>query len=261
MKAENTEHVREKINELQDTGIALGRRGSLNEALEHFDDALELCRRHQDGSVDMNLLTGFVYANKGATLGDMDQYDKAVECYDAAMEQYGLLVKTDRAYESIRPWLIALMNKGWALLNLGRDDEGLACHEGALQYLRDIRTNPPDLLAPELARTLYNVGEGYIRTKRLQQALPQYEQALEIWGKLIAGGRTEFEEDVAYAVSSMADVHAQLGNLPEALKLCDKAIAEFTRLARLTENPKLASAVATTSELRDDVQRRIAETR
>ncbi len=234
----------------------LGKRASLEESLECFDRALTLCREHGDSSDDFEFLTATVHANRGAALGDMDRYAEAIESYDAAIRIYERLMETNKLPFAVRDWSVAVMNKGWALLNTGREAEGLECHELALGVLRKWN-DENGWLDPEIARALYNVGEGYMRTKRMLQAMPQYEQQLEILRHLIARGRTEFEEDAAYAISSQADIMAQLGRNKDALRFCDEALAAFAQVARATENPKLAAAASTTAELRERVRRKL----
>lgn len=246
----------ELANEAIQTGIELGRRCCFEEALAQFDQALKLCK----GGTHARLkeVAASAHANKGAALGDMEQFPEAIACYDKAIAAYTALAdQDDRRSDLRRDSAISLMNKGWALLNLGKEAAGLACHEQSLAIQRALLDDGAEFVAPDVARALYNVGEGYIRTAQLSRALPQYQQAIEIWQSLIDQGQTNYEEDVVFAISSLADAYHQLGNLPQALKLADQSIKGFMRLIGDTENPRLVGALDTTVALRERVLREL----
>ena len=113
-------------------GITLGSRGLCNDAIEALDKAVAVCQNFKGHSDAVTMLMAAALGNKGAALGDLDRLAEAVECYDAAIEIYRQLVKRDRSAGLVGDYAVSTMNKGWALINLGREEEGFRCHEEAL---------------------------------------------------------------------------------------------------------------------------------
>ena len=248
-KSNPSERIQEAIN----AACLLGQRGSLTEAIEQLDQALELCQDTGETSSTLLALKASVHANKGAGLGDMERFADAIQNYDAAIAIYDQLLRTEPTPDLMRLRGVALMNKGWALVNLSRHKEGFACHNEALNTFRQLLDDGWEEMRPQVARGLYNCGEGYFRSGQLEEALTANNEAIKIWSSLGA----LCEEDLAYAVSSKADALAKLGRLKLALAAADEALRMLVRLSGTTENPKFASAIATTIQLRDTLRLRL----
>ena len=242
MKPSEAETIELALSSIHD-GITLGSRGLCNDAIEALDKAVATCQNFKGHSDAVRRLMAGALGNKGAALGDLDRHAEAVECYDAAIEIYRQLAERDRSAGLVRDYAVSAMNKGWALINLGSEEEGFRCHEEALELRRQLAASGYDEAVPDVARSLYNVGEGYFKAERFAKALAAFDAAVDILRALIAAGQKQHEEDLVYVLAARADTLQMLGRLREALCASDEAIPMFLKLAQSTENPKLASAL------------------
>lgn len=127
-------------------GNALVETGKLEEALEQYSRALELCPTYWS-----------VWANKGYVLLLLERFDEALPCYEQATSH----VEDDAAYWNCQ---------GVALHRLQRDDEALACYQRALEQ------NPGYHLA------LSNMADVYMGRRAYDMAEEGYWKAYEING-------------------------------------------------------------------------------
>jgi len=238
-------------------GITLGSRGLLADAIEAFDKALSACHGAKRKSAAVHFFTAQALANKGAALDDLDRYAEAVQCYDAAIAIYVRMAERDPHVDVLNSYAVSVMNKGWALIHLGREEEGFRCYEEALQLRRQLAADGNHTALSDVARSLYNIGEGYYRAERFAKALPAFDEAEEILRPMLTAGQAEPEEALAYVLAAKADTLQMLGRLQEARDVSDEALALLKRLSRATENPKLASAIATTLDGRKTILRKL----
>ena len=242
-------------------GITLGSRGLLNDAVETFDKALSTLQALKTNRATVQLLTAHALANKGATLGDMDRHRDAIQCYDAAIATYRRLAKPGADPDLIGTYAVVAMNKGWALINDGREEEGFQCHEEALRLRRQLAADGHDEVLPDIARSLYNIGEGYFTAERFAKALPAFDEAESILRELVKANDSDSEEALAYLLAARADTLQMLGRLQEALAVNTEALALLKRVFSETENPKFASAIATTLDGRNTILRKLKASR
>jgi tetratricopeptide (TPR) repeat protein len=228
-------------------GITVGSRGLCNDAIEALDKAVLVFQTFKGHSEPVRMLAALALGNKGAALGDLDRHTEAVACYDAAIAIYQKLYRQFRGHVDnatlVADYAVSVMNKGWSLIHLGCEDEGFRCHEEALELRRQLLAGGHEEALPDVARSLYNVGEGYFQAERFNKAVPAFDEAADILHALIAAGQNEHEEDLAYVLAARADTLQMLGRLQEARDTSDEAIDLFVRLARTKRNPKLASAL------------------
>ena len=95
--------------EWNNKGVALSRLGRYQEAIECYDNALEIDPRHVNA-----------WDNKGLNLNSVGRYQEAIVCYDKALE-------IDPRF--VRAWV----GKGVSLHHLGRYEEALECYNEALE--------------------------------------------------------------------------------------------------------------------------------
>jgi tetratricopeptide (TPR) repeat protein len=240
------------------TGIFLGKRGLLADAAEALDQALAVCgdlKRNRQESVGLKVCA---LASKGAVLGDDGRHTEAIECYDLAMTLYRQIDEHCGEAEMLPLYAISLMNKGWSLIKLGLHDQGFRCHDEALGLRRKIAASGEADALSDVARSLYNCGEGYFLAERFAAALPAFAEAEAILRKLLlAGGEELVEEDLAYVLAAKGDTLQMHGNMEEALRVNDEALALLKLLSGKTENPKLASAIAATLNGRNTILRKL----
>jgi len=144
---------------------------------------------------------------------------KAVFCFDEAIEIHEGFIRGDGSWQDRREIPVSVMNKGLALMRLGRDDEARACFEQAIDDFE--RCGSGD----DFARAWLNNAELYIRQKRFAEALPAIDQALKSWRGLEDGdnpvGMNAF---FVYALFCRADILLNLGCYQEALEFSDRSL-------------------------------------
>jgi tetratricopeptide (TPR) repeat protein len=169
-------------------GVRQGTHGRYADAIKTFDQAAVACLKF-----------------KGAALGDFDRNSEAVKCYDAAILIYEQLAEQNSSAGLMADQAVSVMNKGWALIKLGREEEGFRCHHQALKMRRQLAADGCEWIMSDLARSLYNVGWGYLKMERFAKALPALDEASGILRSLIAAGENGHEEDLAYVLGARAD--------------------------------------------------------
>ena len=241
-------------------GLTLGRRGLCEDALEALDQAITACHAFKGDSYEVRMLTAQALGNKGAALGDLERHKQALKCYDAAISIY---LEEEDCWNATHAGCHAatVMNKGWSLLHLGREEEGFRCHEQSLEMRRGLAESGYAEAVPEVARSLYNIGEGYFKAERYAQALSAFAEAVEILRGLQADGHDDTEDLLPYVLAAQADTLQMLGHLEEAQDVSSEAIALFVQLSGSTENPKLASALAATLNGQEIILQKMSRSR
>ncbi|MEI8288242.1 MAG: tetratricopeptide repeat protein [Verrucomicrobiota bacterium] len=260
MESTNVTETIELAESALNDGLTLGRRGLCEDALEALDRAIAACHAFKGESYDVRMLTAQALGNKGAALGDMERYKQALKCYDAAISIY---LQEEICWSPTHAGCHAatVMNKGWSLLQLGREDEGFCCHEQSLKMRRLLAESGYAEAVPEVARSLYNIGEGYFNAERYAQALPAFAEAVDILRGLKAAGHDDTENLLPYVLAAQADTLQMLGDLEEAQDISNQAIALFVQLSGSTENPKLASALAAALNGQEIILRKMNQSR
>ena len=260
MSTTETETIELAENFLRD-GLTLGTRGLCDDALDSLDQAIVACETFKGDSFAVRTLAAQALSNKGAALGDLDRHKEAVKCYDAAIAIYRELSDQSDHEGLIANYAVAVMNMGWSFLNLGRQAAGFQCLEESLALRRRLVANGNQTAVSDVARSLYNIGEGYFRAKQFAKAVPAFDEASNILWKLIAAGHREHEEDFAYVLAAQADTFQKLDRLEEAQTASTEAITLFVKLAGGKRNPKLASALAAALDGREIISQKLNKTR
>ena len=101
------------------------------DAIEAFEKALAVCKSFKGNSDTVASYQAQALGNKGAVLGDLDLHAEAVLCYDTPIALYPNTARwtTCASTSVIASNAVAVVNKGWTLINLGREQEGFRCHE------------------------------------------------------------------------------------------------------------------------------------
>jgi protein O-GlcNAc transferase len=161
--------------------------------------------------------------NRGNALADLKRYDEALASYENALQ-----LKPDYAE--------ALNNRGDVLLKLDRPEEALASCERALE------------LRPDYSTAHNNLGNALTGLKRFEEALTSYDRAIHFRpdypeaynNRGMALSELKRHEDAVasfrYALdlkSHYADAINNLGKALQELKHYDEAIEAFVRLSKI----------------------------
>lgn len=135
----------------QHLGEVLFKRGQIDDALAHYETALQLRAAHPASGYD--LLLAIIHSNIGSALASKDRFDQAIEHYRSAMQ--------------------AQPDYGSAYVNLGR----------ALIVKRETDSAIPVLqkaiaLDPENAEAEIVLGDALLQSGRQMEAIAHYEKAL-----------------------------------------------------------------------------------
>ncbi len=190
--------------------ISLAHKGRVQEAIDHYDKALELNPGY--GEAHYNL------ANSLLLLGRVEEavahYEKALEInpnnarahynlaavlvrsgrMDAALDHYNKVLEIDPNHAA------AHNNLGAAFVRLGREDEAVAHFLKALE------------LRPNSAETHYNLGNFLLQKGRLDEAIAHYNKALEL------------NPNDAVAHDKLSKILRQMGRTDEAEAHLQKAL-------------------------------------
>jgi tetratricopeptide (TPR) repeat protein len=191
-------------------GLALGKQGKHEQALEFFIKAIELCPTKEKA-----------WYNKGVALASLARNSEALEAYDKTIE---LNPKYDKAYS----------NKGNVLSRLGNLEAGLELHNKAIE------------INPANGKAWYNKGNDLFYLGKFEEALQAYDKAIKLDSKFASSwfnkgitlsnlGRysealeaydktIELNPKNDKAYSGKGSVLSKLGKFEEALELQNKAI-------------------------------------
>jgi len=241
-------------------GITKGQRGLYQNAIEIFDQAIGACRSFKGDSFAVRRLMARALANKGAALGDFGRDAEAVDSYTAAIAIYRQLANQKGSPNLTADESVTVMNTGWALIKLGRPDEGFPYLQQALEMRRQLVADGCEWVRSDVARSLYNIGWAYLKAERYGESLPVLNEAAELLQSLIAEGEEGREEDLAYVLGARADTFTGLGRFQESLENCNEVCALFTRLALSEDNPRFDSALTAALKAREHVVSKLGET-
>ena len=170
-------------------GFIFLRRGELDEAISHFQTALNI--RANNPQTHYNLGSALVHNNLGNALVRKKLVDEAITHYEKAVE--------------LRPdYADGHYNLGSALLQEGRIDEAIAHWQKTLS------------LQPNDAEAHTTLGDALLRKGEIGEAITHYEKALEIAPHSILT-----LNNLAWALSTCPD--ASLRNGAKAIELAQKA--------------------------------------
>src|SRR5437762_782302 len=213
-------------------GIALNERGKTDEAIGHYQQAIELRPVYAEAHYNL----GRLLAQKGQLDGAVAHYEKALEINPAdaeARNNLGVtLFGTGRVDDAIAQYEKALKvqpDYGEASCNLANALVSKGDFDGAIdRYLACLA------LSPSQAEPQYNLASALLRKGRLDEAIAHYQKVLELQ-------------------ADNADAHANLGSAFLAKGRVREAIAAYRNALRISpENvpaqSNLAWILATSSD-------------
>ncbi len=191
-------------------GFALEHTGPIDEAIEHYREALRL----RPDLVEAHNNMGIALWDLGRTTEAIEQYREGLRVNPRSPEaHYNLgnaLRDLGRAAEAVEEYELALQfkpiypeahnNLGLTLEGMGRPAEAREHYEAALQ------------IEPDFAEARNNVGNIEFGLGRFSKAVKQYEEALQI------------KPDYAEARNNLGNALSNLGRLNEAIAQYEQAL-------------------------------------
>jgi len=200
-------------------GNALLQKGSLDEAMVHFQTALQIDPDDTDA-----------HNNLGIALLQMGRVDEAIAQYQKALQ-----IKPDSAD--------AHNNLGNALLKQGRVDEAIARYQKALQ------------IKPDNADAHDNLGSALLQQGRVDEAIAQYQKALQIRPDYVLASynlgiallqKGKVDEAIAHFQEALqikpdyVEAHINLGSALRQKGRVDEAVVHFQKALQI--NPDSVEA-------------------
>jgi tetratricopeptide (TPR) repeat protein len=234
---------------LVNKGNALRYLGRLEEAIDYYDEAIEIFKRlvEVEGRVELENDLAGALMNKGVALSLLGRLKEAIDCYDEAIGIYRRLVEVEGRVELADYLATALMSKGNALSDLGRLEEAIDCHDEAIGIRRRlVEVEGRVELADYLATALMSKGNALSDLGRLEEAIDCHDEAIGIRRRLVeVEGRVELENDLAMALVNKGNALWGLGHHREAIDCYDEAIGIYRRLVEVEGRVELADYLAT----------------
>ncbi len=198
--------------------------GDPKTAVVHYTQGLEYCRKMY-GNKHPNTATCLF--NLGSVFHDMDEQEKAVECYEQAFE-IEMEGKRHAAAAS------ALNGLGRAWLKLGQPTKAKKYFEEAVSL--ELKEN--DEHHPSIASTYNNLGLVYSQLDAYPKAAEYFEKSLKIKQKIYG---TEHIH-VAMPLNNLADLYRKMGKIPQAIELHQKAL-DIRRKVYGEKHPDIAMSL------------------
>ena len=182
-------------------GMLLMEKGEYAEASGYFSKMLSIARQHRDP-----FLESMALLDMGFSALQQEHFDEAVDWSKAAIA-HSKTIDAQLVEE------VALGNLGWAWYKTGDPERALALFLDA-----DTRAKGLGDVAGEIL-WLTAMGYVYLDEKRYDIAASSYQKALDL------ARATDSKEDILNAVTSLALSTAQSGDLAEATRYSEDAIA------------------------------------
>ena len=230
----------EEARVISGIGTVLMSKGEMEEALEHYESALDIGERTDNQRI---------IASSLANIGNIHVYQGD---YDAALRDYEKSLKLREEMDDLRPIAHSLGNigalhyyKGEYDLALEKYEAGLEIftkmgdaqgiayihnnigvlhedrseYEKALQhYLKSLKIVNKIGDQQVVVATLHNVGIIHRRLGEYDKALEKYEESYEI------GKRIGYQAGMVYNYCGIAEVHLDKKDAEKALEYCEKAL-------------------------------------
>jgi serine/threonine protein kinase len=111
--------------------------------------------------------------------------------------------------------------------SLGQWGEAVTCFEEAIQLNRELIAADPDIVAYQrnMAAQCHDLSSCYQRRKDIEAALASCKRAVQLRSELAKSGAPDFKHDYASSLNALGVLHQEHGNVAEAIRAVDQAIA------------------------------------
>ena len=196
-----SEETKDKLDELtkkseflEGVGIELEAEDYLNRGLDYYyKDEYEKAKEAYEKAIELEPDDAVVWFNRGVILDDLGKYEEAIKSYDRAVE-----LKPD--------YVTALNNKGVALYRLGKNDEAIKSYDKAIGLKLDYAT------------AWDNKGIVLCKLGKNDEAIKHHDKAIELENEHINAWYNR-----ACAYSLKGEKGKSLENLRKAIVLAPKS--------------------------------------
>ncbi len=199
-------------------------RGALDEALPHYERALEISERAFGAEHPEVAKT---LTNIATVYQELAQYDRALPVFARALATY------EAVYGPNHPELVTVLN------NLGNLHSARGEAAEAITVFERARAIVGDAPSAMLATILYNLGNAYDGAGRSDEAIAMVRRALEMWRTSLG----ESHPNVGLALGAIGGAHAERGEYEASLAAREQAL-KVLEAAHGREHPNVASALA-----------------
>lgn len=158
-------------------------------ALPEYERALESAKRYASlaaGAIDRQSHIAFTLAKIGDIYHRRGEWSAAMERYEASLKVYeALLEQRPQQLSWKRDVATTLVRIGANLEEQGRFDDAIAKYQAGLSLLASLPTSNI-IYQSNLSRAHNRLAEVYLRIDKIDEALKEYQDALEIRTRLVA---------------------------------------------------------------------------
>jgi tetratricopeptide (TPR) repeat protein len=282
--------------DLGNLAVAHMKLGQHQEALAAAEEAVALQRElAEGGKEEAETRLAIVLHRLGGIQAELGWYDEALAANTEALPVLRRLAERDEAY--YLPVLAeALGTRGAVLTGRHQNEEGLAVIAEVVELRERLAEQRPDRYLPSLLYDLHNVSRAKEGLGRYEDALADAARAVEVSRRLTAAnprrhrtmlirnldrlaqlhlrlaqpgdavaaideavalGRQGTEADLALSLAQLIDMLVKLDQHPDALLVCQEAVALLQRLAESQPRwlPQLVSMLIDLSQVLDGLDR------
>jgi serine/threonine protein kinase/tetratricopeptide (TPR) repeat protein len=223
--AENGRRAREAVKkylteisedpELQSRGLETVRRKLLESARDYYAQFVEDARADRALRVDLadaHTRLGLI----AETLGDKEQALKEFQAALGLYRQLAAAVPNDNAIQ--RMLIVSHGSLGRVFITVGRLRDAEAELEAIAMLMRSAGSSADAFSLFHLARTYTDLGSVYVHTSRPREAEAAYQQAIDLWQRLLQHHpkQPRYLASLATTQSNLGNLFQTTGRLPQA---------------------------------------------
>lgn len=155
--------------------------------------------------------------NKGITLGNLDQHEKAITSFDEVINRFSAS-KLPVLQEQV---VMALFNKGVALGQLKQDEEAMTIYE---EVISRFGTSKLPVLLEHVAKALFNKGITLGLLNQHEKAMASFDEVINLFG---TSKLPVMQEQVAMALFNKGVALGHLKQDQESMAIYEEVISSF----------------------------------
>jgi tetratricopeptide (TPR) repeat protein len=239
-------------------GFIYGDAGDINQALDHYRQAIQYRERE-----DNRFAAGNLRYTVALDLEKAGRTDDAVLYARAALRDYesggpGAAAHADDARGLMARLAVALVNLSVLLASKGQQQDALTAIQRAVEIHEQVAETSPDAYLPALATSLDNLSVLLSVVGRREEGLTESRRTVTIWEKLAAVNPDAYRPNLAAALSNLSNRLGQAGQRAEGLAANQRALGIYEQLAVASPDaylPEVAKSLTNLSSWLGDLGR------